>query len=1019
MENTIEAGLDDRLARKPSVDNGGAAETALRRTSLSHRAPKKRTKTGCLTCRKRRIKCGEEKPICHHCVKSKRLCEGYAQRVVFKNPLGIIRSHALDQQFPQGQMRVSTFNDYASSLAAQQAAAAAASQHPALAPRPVDPAALEYAPPPLSDRAPPESPQPSSTSHFYYPAVSMQTHLQQWPFQTLTTASTDYSPPPQSTTSSQTTHYNQEPATEYRDQGASSQYPGEGVVSYAGQLPLIATGQSSSEDISPNTNQTTPPIVYHHQSPPGSLQHPLHPHEPFLPQQAQIIYVEDESEDYYDVESDEEMVDQVQAEGFNQLSLIMSSANQDDRQLRSFTTHLNEPNILATYRPTLGSSPLNNPKTARIFVHFIHSTGPSMSMFERHPTDSSIVLGAPVPTAQQGLWTYTLPLKALEHQALLQAILAISSLHISYLQNAPTTVSLKHYHYALKRVGHAVGLPLRRKQIGTLAATLTLGYYEVISADHHKWNSHVAGSAHLIREIDYAGITRDLRAYRRRIYKQYNPMAHVVSWPGGYSCHDPGCEPPEDDPFVEKESVIDQTVLETITGRAMNYDEFGHVDEGHVREPRKHFTRKDIENFRIQCDLYWWYCKQDLIQSLISGNKLFTPYSQWGQCPPRAGLGRLDAIYGSVDHLWLLLGRLTDFGYRDRKRKLKALKAAGKEWTPTPGMFKFMARFAGGSPGQQPGPPGSGLGGAPPPGSAQGNPAHRPGDGTSPTQKTAPPSRDSPPMYGMIPQTGPVRLPSGFTDQRQESRESPEGDNEDSTYNEAEQEWETIMEAFETFSHSLGRDFQPLPADITPPISTPFGPALQYRTHTIAVLWGFYYAGRILLLRLHPSMPPAMMVAAGVAARTTIEYAQNVGKIMAGIYYPQRYNLEAGSLSPTLGTSLTEMTVPVFFAAVQYTDATQRGWTITKLREISRLTGWKSSDAVAAGCENSWVVAARHGRGPPYSRTQYSDRERPGFNAVQRDDVNHDRRFVTVSGSGRLHWAFGILSLEDDVDDMD
>lgn len=348
----------------------------------------------------------------------------------------------------------------------------------------------------------------------------------------------------------------------------------------------------------------------------------MYSHDPFLSQQTQIIYVEDESEDYYDVESDEEMVDQAQAEGFNQLSLIMSSANQDDRQLRSFTTHLNEPNILATYRPTLGSSPLNNPKTARIFAHFIHSTGPSLSIFERHPTDSSIVLGAPVPTAQQGLWTYTLPLKALEHPALLQAILAISSLHISSLQNAPTTVSLKHYHYALKRVGHAVGLPLRRKQIGTLAATLSLGYYEVISADHHKWNSHVAGSAHLIREIDYAGITRDLRAYRRRIYKQYNPMAHIVSWPGGYSYNNLGCEPPEDDPFVEKESVIDQTVLETITGRAMNYDEFGHVDEGQVREPRKHFTRKEIENFRIQCDLYWWYCKQDLIKSLISGNKL-------------------------------------------------------------------------------------------------------------------------------------------------------------------------------------------------------------------------------------------------------------------------------------------------------------------------------------------------------------------------------------------------------------
>lgn len=48
---------------------------------------RKRTKTGCLTCRKRRIKCGEERPTCANCIKSKRQCEGYNQRVIFKTPL--------------------------------------------------------------------------------------------------------------------------------------------------------------------------------------------------------------------------------------------------------------------------------------------------------------------------------------------------------------------------------------------------------------------------------------------------------------------------------------------------------------------------------------------------------------------------------------------------------------------------------------------------------------------------------------------------------------------------------------------------------------------------------------------------------------------------------------------------------------------------------------------------------------------------------------------------------------------
>lgn len=248
--------------------------------------------------------------------------------------------------------------------------------------------------------------------------------------------------------------------------------------------------------------------------------------------------------------------------------------------------------------------------------------------------------------------------------------------------------------------------------------------------------------------------------------------------------------------------------------------------------------------------------------------------------------------------------------------------------------------------------------------------------GSPPAQ--GPPPPDGPPMYGMVPPHGPTKLPNAFMHDRRGQQHVPEEEDrsEDATYADAEHEWEEILVAMDTFMQALGRDFQPLPADVTPLIESPFGPARQYRTHTIAVIWGYYYAGRILLHRLHPSMPPAMMMAAGVAAPTTAEYAQIVGRITAGIYYPQIYNLQAGSLSPTLGSSLTEMTVPVFFAAVQYVDPVQRHWTIAKLRDVSRLTGWKTSDAIAGGCEKSWVVAAKYGRGPPYERSFMTDRDR-------------------------------------------
>ncbi|KAG0153904.1 hypothetical protein PDIDSM_1283 [Penicillium digitatum] len=954
------------------------------------RLPKKRTKTGCLTCRKRRIKCGEEKPICTNCVKSKRICEGYAQRVVFKNPIGIFGSfstgHGQDQQIEQQHMRVPIHNDYGSQLPPQQAAAAA--QHPMLAPRPVDPVAMGYHSFPSQI---PSSTQtlPIDAPRFYYPAAQVQPQPYMWHNRPI--AQTE-SPlvPPKVTISSQAQQSVQlhQTSTLYRPLASVQNVPqivspiGQTAEEYAFNLSTVPAfnpmSGSRESDMNPVPQMTQPlPTIYHYQASPGQLPQQFRPQKQFIPNQIphqpQVIYMDDESEDYYDVDSDDDMVDQSRAEGFNQLSLIMASANSDERQLRSFTTYLNEPNVLASYRPTLGSSPLNNPKTARIFAHFIHSTGPSLSIFERHPTDSSIILGAPVPSAQQGLWVYTLALKALEHPALLQAILAISSLHIAYLQQVPTTVSLKHYHYALKRVGTAVGLPLRRKQAGTLAATLLLGYYEVISADHSKWNNHLSGSTHLIREIDFAKTTRDLRAHRRRIHEQRRQSGWSGSWWGMPD------DVSEDDPFSEKEDSVDENLIGAIMGQAVSYDDFGSINEESTIPSKKHFTRKDIEVFRIQCDLYWWYEKQDALQSFIGGNKLLTPYSQLGQCPPRAGIGRLDAIYGSADHLWLLLARVTDFGFRDRKRKLRTLKAGRVDWRPSPEIFKFMGRFAGGPPGQRPepsGPPGppGGFGPGGSPGPPSGMPTMQPkGENRTPftsgptklppSSSPGPTSAESPPMYGMIPPQPPARLPSGFQDRPRDPRLSPDEDDpaHDMSYREAEEKWEEILVAMEIFSQALGRDFQPLPADVAPPVSTPFGPALQYRTHTIAL-------------------------------ESLLQRQRDLRRLLGRSWQvstTQRLNLEAGSL----GSSFL------------------RTWTISKLRDISRLSGWKSAEAIAGGCEKAWIVAAKQGRGPPYQRSFETDRERERKQERETEAVLQeveDRRFVTVK-LDRAHWAMGIL----------
>ena len=93
----------------------------------------------------------------------------------------------------------------------------------------------------------------------------------------------------------------------------------------------------------------------------------------------------------------------------NDLGIVVArQARQDtqDLSLRSFTSFIDRPDMLATYVPSPQSSPLRDSMAATIFCHFVNVTGPSMSMFERHPANPSLIFqGQPVPRSQQHIWT--------------------------------------------------------------------------------------------------------------------------------------------------------------------------------------------------------------------------------------------------------------------------------------------------------------------------------------------------------------------------------------------------------------------------------------------------------------------------------------------------------------------------------------------------------------------------------------------------------------------------------------
>ena len=338
------------------------------------------------------------------------------------------------------------------------------------------------------------------------------------------------------------------------------------------------------------------------------------------------------------------------------------------------------------------------------------------------------------------------------------------------------------------------------------------------------------------------------------------------------------------------------------------------------------------------------------------------------------------------------MGRLADFAGKDLPRKLRAQREAEKR-------ARSQSNTTG-IPTAQPLPPQSST--------------------------TMPNGMQARPMYGMMPDPGPVRVPSGF-DQAQHDRiytaPVPSEDKSlDLATHEADNEWAAISQAFEVFLSSLGPAYAPLEPEHMTPMATPFGLATYYRSYAIACILTMYYCGRIICMRVKPNMPPAAMAAAGIAAQSTAHFANNIGRIVAGIQ-PIDSSLP---INPHHGAALMDVCMSLFHAGVQYTHPGQRGWTITKLRDTARLTGWQTSTLIASGCERAWVRAAQMGRGPPYvavmDHTAKDDRVagrgRDPKDLEQPPKDNTDRRFITVNAITRVHWALGVLGIEEDMKGM-
>ncbi|RYO94110.1 hypothetical protein DL763_004178 [Monosporascus cannonballus] len=276
-------------------------------------------------------------------------------------------------------------------------------------------------------------------------------------------------------------------------------------------------------------------------------------------------------------DSDDDLVPVMQGShlALDEVGLIVSRrldqpSNIFETQARTFSFFAAD-NFLAAYEPSPTSSPLNDTETASVFWHFINVTGPSISLYERHPVDpSTLFRGQPVPKSRQHIWTCR---------------------------------------------------PARRAQPANLAATLLLAFYEVWNSDHVKWSKHLLGARWVFREIPLAEMTRSVMAMKME-ERQRRAQARQFEFEAGFA--DPNDQEEEPTVLHRDWDEVNVDLLRAITGKDLTYDEFGMLPEEFSMFPRskKKLTAKDIETYERLSDLFWWYAKMDVYQSILGGTRL-------------------------------------------------------------------------------------------------------------------------------------------------------------------------------------------------------------------------------------------------------------------------------------------------------------------------------------------------------------------------------------------------------------
>lgn len=188
------------------------------------------------------------------------------------------------------------------------------------------------------------------------------------------------------------------------------------------------------------------------------------------------------------------------------LNIFSEVANQNREQLKNLTYYI----------PSASNSVLMIDTIYFLFDYFVRNFGAGMGLVSRIPSNPDILYNTEDRRGKENFWTYDAPLMALNNPHILNAMLALSSLHYSRVNKDadldPVAFnSMTYYQNAVRGLRESIIIQRHTDTLAALTTCLLLAFYETMYGDLMKWYTHMAGAKDIIVNWDLCKMVSNAR----------------------------------------------------------------------------------------------------------------------------------------------------------------------------------------------------------------------------------------------------------------------------------------------------------------------------------------------------------------------------------------------------------------------------------------------------------------------------------------------------------------------------